>query len=171
MDLKKHAPMKCNGQTIHVQTVLVVDDDPEWLDFLSRTIGSQYPVLSATNGEDAVRRAQRACPDVIILDVMMSGGKDGFAVFSELQNDPRTQDIPVLMLSEVNQKTDVDFGAEHMNRYLDKAPVAFLKKPISAVRLLDAVRDVLRQGRSDEWAGPWIERRMERQTTHIMSRI
>ena len=161
--------MKNNAQMVHVQTVLVVDDDPEWLTFLSRTIGSQYPVLSAANGEDAVRSARSACPDVIILDVVMPGGRDGFTVFKELQNDPRTQDIPVIMLSEVNRKTDLDFGAENMNRYLDKAPAAFLEKPISAVRLLDTVRDVLRRGGSDEWSDPWVERRMVKQPASIMS--
>ena len=132
-------------QSIHVQTILVVDDDPEWLDFLSRAVGAEYPVLSATNGEDAVRRAQNACPDAIILDVMMPGGRDGFSTYAELQRDPRTHDIPVLMLSEVNRKTGLDFGAENMNRYLGKAPAVFLEKPISADRFLDEVRRVLQR--------------------------
>ena len=136
--------MKRNEQI--VPTILVVDDDPEWLKFLARAIGKEYPVLSATNGEDAVRRAQRACPDVIIMDVMMYGGKDGFSAYAELQRDPSTRDIPVLMLSEVNRKTGLDFGAEEMNRYLGRAPAAFLEKPISAVRLLDEVRKVLDNG-------------------------
>jgi CheY-like chemotaxis protein len=144
MDLKKQEIMQSAAQTVHVQTVLVVDDDPEWLDFLSRTIGSQYPVLSATNGEDAVRRAQRACPDVIILDVMLYGGKDGFSTYAELQRDPRTQDIPVIMFTEVNRQMSLTFGAEDTDRYLGKAPAAFLEKPISAERLLEKVRDVLR---------------------------
>jgi CheY-like chemotaxis protein len=139
--------MKKDAQTVHVQTVLVVDDDPEWLDFLSKAIGSHYPVLCATNGEDAVRRAQCACPDVIILDVMMAGGRDGFSTYAELQRDPRTRDIPVLMLSEVNRKTGLDFDAENMNRYLGKAPAAFLEKPISAERLLGEVEKVLAGGK------------------------
>lgn len=127
----------------HVQTILVVDDDPEWLNFLTRAIGTEYPVLSATNGEDAVRRAQCACPDAIIMDVMMPGGRDGFSAYAELRNDPRTQDIPVLMLSEVNRKTGLDFSGEEMTRYLGKAPAVFLEKPISAERLLEEVRKAL----------------------------
>lgn len=135
--------MKKAARKVNTQTVLVVDDDPEWLDFLVRAIGSQYPVLCATNGEDAVRRAQYTCPDVIILDVMMPGGKDGFSTYADLQSDPRTEGIPVLMLSEVNRKTGLAFGAENMTQYLGKAPTAFLEKPISADRLLEKVRDVL----------------------------
>ena len=121
-------------KSVHVQTVLVVDDDPEWLDFLSRAIGAQYPVLSATNGEDAVRRAQRACPDVIILDVMLYGGKDGFSTYAELLNDKKiTADIiweaesgPVSYPSwSVEQKKDlsralaaVEAGASQSGRFL-----------------------------------------------------
>lgn len=134
---------------VQVQTVLVVDDDPEWLDFLSRAIGAEYPVLSATNGEDAVRRAQRAGPDVIILDVMLYGGKDGFSTYAELRHDPRTRNIPVIIFTEVNLKTGLDFGAENMNRYLGKAPAAFLEKPVSAERLLDEVRKALNAGSFD----------------------
>ncbi len=130
-----------------VQTVLVVDDDPEWLDFLARAVGSHYPVLCATNGEDAVRRAQRARPDIIILDVMMYGGKDGFSTYTELQSDPRTRDIPVIMFTEVNRKTGMAFGGKEMNRYLGKAPAAFLEKPISAERLLGEVEKVLAGGK------------------------
>lgn len=129
--MKKAAPT--------VPTVLVVDDDPEWLNFLCKIIGSEYPVLSATNGEDAIRRTHNACPDVIILDVIMHGGRDGFSIYAELQSDPRTQDIPVLMFSKVNRKT----GMEEMNRYLGKAPAAFLEKPIFADRLLAEVRKAL----------------------------
>ncbi|MBI3985961.1 MAG: response regulator [Lentisphaerae bacterium] len=132
-----------------VQTVLVVDDDPEWLEFLSKAIGSEYPVLSATNGDDAVRRAQRTCPDVIVMDVMMPGGKDGFAAYSDLQRDSRTCDIPVIMLTDVNRKLGLAFGAEDMNRYLDKAPSVFLEKPVSADRLLDEVRKALHEESSE----------------------
>lgn len=125
------------------RTVLVVDDDPEWLDFLSRVIGAEYPVLHATSGEDAIRRAQSAVPDVIILDVMMPGGKDGFTTYSKLQSDPRTRGIPVLMLTEVTRKTGLPFGTEDMKQYLGKAPAAFFEKPISAKRLMDEIRKAL----------------------------
>jgi len=145
MHFKKDETAKSDAQAVRVQTIMVVDDDPEWLNFLTRAIGAEYAVLSASNGEDAVRSAQRACPDAIILDVMMPGGRDGFSTYAKLRNDPKTQDIPVLMLSEVNRKTDLDFGTEEMRQYLGKAPAAFLEKPISAERLLEEVRRVLRK--------------------------
>ncbi|MEI7902205.1 MAG: response regulator [bacterium] len=127
-----------------VQTILVVDDDLEWMNFLSQVLSAEYTVLSASNGEDAVSRAQHTRPAAIILDVMMPGGRDGFSTYAELQRAPQTQNIPVLMLSEVNRKTGLHFGVETMKHYLGKAPAAFLEKPISAERLLDEVKKVLK---------------------------
>jgi len=129
---------------IGAQTVLIVDDDPEWLDFLSKTIGAEYLVLSATNGEDAVCTAKRKVPDIIILDVIMAGSKDGFSVFMELQNDRIARDIPVLMLTDANLKTGLSFDSDIMKQQLGKAPAAFLEKPISAKRLMNELTKAMK---------------------------
>jgi len=128
---------------IVMRTVLVVDDDPETLEFTIHALGAGYLVLSATNGEDAVRIAQRENPDVILLDVMMPGGKDGFSTFAELQKDPRTRNIPVLMQTDVNRKTGLGFDAEIMGKHLGKAPAAFLQKPVTAKKLLEEIAKIL----------------------------
>lgn len=127
------------------RTVLVVDDDLENLDFMAEVLQAEYAVLRATNGTDALQVAQRDRPDVILLDVMMPGGKDGFSTFAELQKDPRTRDIPVLMQTDVNRKTGLSFDSEIMGEQLGKAPAAFLQKPVSARKLLDEIRKVLKR--------------------------
>ena len=125
------------------QLVLVVDDDPENLDFMVQTLSAGYTVLSATNGEDALKIAQREHPASILLDVMMPGGKDGFSTFSELQKDPQTRHIPVLMQTDVNRKTGLGFDAKIMGTHLGAAPAAFLQKPVSAKKLLEEVAKAL----------------------------
>ena len=125
------------------RTVLIVDDDPEILEFMIATLGPDYSVLSANNGDEAVRIAQREGPDVILLDVMMPGGKDGFSTFAELQKDPRTRNIPVLMQTDVNRKTGLAFDETAMKQYLGKAPAAFLQKPVAAKKLLEEISKVL----------------------------
>ena len=125
------------------RTVLIVDDDPEILEFMIATLGPDYSVLSANNGDEAVRIAQREGPDVILLDVMMLGGKDGFSTFAELQKDPRTRNIPVLMQTDVNRKTGLAFDDTAMKQYLGKAPAAFLQKPVAAKKLLEEISKVL----------------------------
>ena len=125
------------------RTVLIVDDDPEMLEFMAHTLKPAYLVLSATNGDDAVRIAQRELPHVILLDVMMPGGKDGFSIFAELQKDPRTRNIPVLMQTDINRKMGLAFNPQIMEQHLGKAPAAFLQKPIHAKKLLDEIGKVL----------------------------
>lgn len=136
--------MKIETRTRKVRTVLVVDDDPEWLSFLSRSIGAEYPVLSETDGEQVVLKARIVKPDLIVLDVMLPGGMDGFTAFCNLRSDPTTCHIPVLMLTEIARKTGLPFGGESMEQYLGTAPTAFLEKPISVEQLLKEVRRVLR---------------------------
>lgn len=128
--------------------VLVVDDDPEWLAFSTGALGGEFSVLCATGGEDGLRMAGESRPDIIILDVLMPGGKDGFTVFCELRKNPRTRDIPVVMFSQVNEVANLDFGAEEMRRQFGKAPSAFLEKPISKEDFLAAVRKLIRARRT-----------------------
>jgi len=125
------------------RAILIVDDDPEILEFMSSAVGPGYLVLTAGNGDDAVRIAQREIPDIILLDVMMPGGKDGFSTFAELQKDPRTRNIPVLMQTDVNRKTGLSFDAKLMGQHLGKEPAGFLQKPVSSAKLLAEINKIL----------------------------
>lgn len=126
-----------------VATVLVVDDDADLQKYAALVLGKDYPVLSSSSGEDALRIARNARPDVIILDALMAGGMDGFTTFCELRKNPETAHIKVLMLTEVNRVTKLRFDAEIMGKFLGEAPEAFLEKPIRPERLRQAVATVL----------------------------
>ena len=95
-----------------LSVALIVDDDVEWRDFAGSALGERFPVRFASNGDDALRIARQTQPAVVVLDIMLSGGKDGFTVFCELRNDPETRDIPVVMLSAINAVTDTSFDQE-----------------------------------------------------------
>ena len=123
--------------------VLIVDDDAEYLNFLRIAIGTVYPVVSATSGEEAIQTAKKTRPGVIILDVMMPGGQDGFATFCDLRSGKDTSHIPVIILSSVSKITGLDFGPESMEQFLGAAPTAFLEKPVAAERLLSELRKAL----------------------------
>ncbi len=132
----------------HFPPLLVVDDDPEELTATCKALGSRYSVLAAASGKDALRMVREARPCAILLDVMMAGGMDGFAVFNALQHDPDTKRIPVIFLTNVNQATGLSFGAGAVGRYLGAAPAAFLEKPVSAVRLRREVERILDTARA-----------------------
>ena len=85
-------------------TVLVVDDDPVARDLLQRALSkSGFKVECATDGEEALRLARLLRPEAITLDVMMPG-VDGWATLAALKADPELADIPVIMLTIVDDK-------------------------------------------------------------------
>ena len=120
------------------KTVLAVDDDPEWLAFVCAALGKIHPVICASSGDDAILSAERTLPALILLDLIMPG-KGGFATFCELKANPKTQSIPVVMFSQINKLTKLQFESMDMSEYLGAAPAAFLEKPISPHRLCEEV--------------------------------
>jgi len=111
-------------------TVLVVDDDPAARNLLSRFLGREgFRVEEAPDGDTALHRARTSRPDVITLDVLMPG-MDGWAVLTALKADPATADIPVVMLSVVDEK--------HIGFALGASD--FLTKPIERQRLVAVLK-------------------------------
>jgi DNA-binding response OmpR family regulator len=89
------------------QTVLIADDDPAIRDLLAykfRLAGLR--VLSAADGEEAVRIAREYRPHLAILDRMMPG-LDGVAVLRALREDPATREMPVIFLTAMRQEKDI----------------------------------------------------------------
>ncbi len=126
-----------------MRPILVVDDDPEELEAACKALGSWRPVMTALSSVDALRAARSADPCVIVLDVMLSGGKDGFTVFRELQGDPATRDIPVVFLTNVARATGLPFSPASIEQYLQAKPAAFLEKPVTGAQLLAVMRDLV----------------------------
>ncbi|PSN20836.1 hybrid sensor histidine kinase/response regulator [filamentous cyanobacterium CCP5] len=85
-------------------TVLVIDDDSAVRDILQRFLSEQgFSVITASNGEEGLRLAKEHHPDAITLDVMMPD-IDGWTVLSAIKTDSKIADIPVIMLSMVDDK-------------------------------------------------------------------
>jgi PAS domain S-box-containing protein len=85
-------------------TVLVIDDDPAVLELMGRFLGKEgFRVVPATSGADGLRLAKQIRPVAITLDVMMPG-TDGWAVLADLKADPETCDIPVVVLTIVDDR-------------------------------------------------------------------
>jgi signal transduction histidine kinase/DNA-binding response OmpR family regulator len=84
--------------------VLVVDDDPNALDLLGRTLqGAGVRVVTASDGQEALNLARTLHPAAITLDVLMPG-MDGWEVLRELKADPKTRDVPVLMVTMTDDR-------------------------------------------------------------------
>lgn len=86
--------------------ILIVDDIEENLKVLTETLTQQgFHPLQAKNGERAIQIAQKALPDLILLDIKMPG-MNGYETIKHLKADPRTVDIPVIFISALNQIED-----------------------------------------------------------------
>jgi PAS domain S-box-containing protein len=107
-------------------TVLVIDDDPIVRDVMRRFLdGEGFRVVTASDGEEGLRLARQLCPRVITLDVLMPS-MDGWAVLTALKADPVLADIPVIMLTIIDEK---NFGyllgaADYMTKPIDRNRLA-----------------------------------------------
>jgi signal transduction histidine kinase/CheY-like chemotaxis protein len=92
--------------------ILVVDDDEESLYIMKKYLGeAEFQMIQARDGEAAVRKAQELQPEVITLDIMMPK-KDGWEVLQNLKSDPSTRNIPVVIVSMIdNRKLGYSLGA------------------------------------------------------------
>jgi DNA-binding response OmpR family regulator len=117
--------------------ILFVDDD----NFLRKVYKSElseqgYEVILAADGEEGLEKSQISDPDLIILDMIMPK-KNGFEVLTELQNNPNTQNIPVIILSNLGQEDDIKKG-------LDLGAVDYLVKDnITLTVIVDKVSQYL----------------------------
>ncbi len=108
--------------------VLVIDDDPAALDLMRRYLVKEgFRPETASNGKEGLRLARSLRPVAITLDVMMPG-MDGWAVLQQLKTDPETQDIPVIMLTMVDDK-NIGFAlgaTDYMTKPIDRLRLANL---------------------------------------------
>lgn len=115
--------------------ILVVDDEIAFLESLRFALERQgYRVLTATDGQSALRIARAESPDLVILDVMLPG-MDGFKVCQALRKE---SDVPVIMLTARDDETDKVVG-------LELGADDYVTKPFGLRELLARVRAVLRR--------------------------
>jgi DNA-binding response OmpR family regulator len=118
------------------QLVLCADDDEDILSLISlRLERAGYDVVTATDGDAAVRIVRERHPAVAILDVMMPR-RTGYQVLAELRADDALEGVKVILLSARVQETDVSRG-------LAAGADAYLPKPFKAQELVAAVEELV----------------------------
>lgn len=112
--------------------ILIVDDVPTNITVLTEILMSDYKMVCATNGKDAIKLAISSMPDLILLDIMMPN-MDGYETCQQLKSDQRTQNIPIIFLTAKKEENDEVKG-------LELGAVDYIAKPFSAVILKHKVR-------------------------------
>ncbi len=151
---------RSHTQFAELKTILIVDDTPDNLTILGELLMPHYDVKIANNGQRALIAAEQyPAPDLILLDIMMPE-MDGHEVLRCLKANPKTQAIPVIFISALNEEHDETQG-------LTLGAVDYITKPIKpAIALarvkaqleLKAARDLLQN--SNAWLEHEIARRM-----------
>ena len=118
--------------------VLVVDDEEYIQHILNFSFGAEgFDVLTASDGEEAIKKAKSVKPDVIVLDIMMPK-MDGYEACKKLKSDPQTKNIPVILLTakgrDVDRKLGTEAGADD-----------YVVKPFSPGRLIERVEGIIKR--------------------------
>lgn len=131
--------------------VLAVDDNPDNLDIIRKYLGDEYGVVGLLSGENASAKAKTIKPVAITLDILMPG-KDGWQVLRELKEDSETQDIPVIIISILDdRRLAFSLGAaEYITKPMAKD--VLLKKlrnlegrtPVNRVLVVDSNAEIVR---------------------------
>lgn len=117
------------------KTILAVDDEPSILLAVEDTLNEKYDVITARNGKEAVKMAEKHRPDLIVMDIMMPE-MDGFTALKTLRTEMSPDCPPVIFLSAKSGMGDIEHGIE-------LGGFDYITKPFSPVKLLKKVDEII----------------------------
>jgi CheY-like chemotaxis protein len=126
--------------------ILVVDDDLDIIENLRMILEANgHQVSVKTDTDNLVEGVMQAAPDLIILDIIFpEDANAGFTAARELHKVEKVKDIPVLLLSAVNQMSKMSFGFSETDISEDFMPVqGFIEKPVEPAILLSKINELL----------------------------
>ncbi len=116
--------------------VLVVDDDPVNIELLEGYLSKENDILKAYNGNEALIIVEANPPDIILLDLIMPG-INGYEVCKKLKDDPKTNHIPIVIVTSLHETED-------RNKAIEAGADDFITKPFDIVELSVRVKSHLR---------------------------
>ena len=121
-----------------IPRILIVDDDPDMVELLRLALTEAgFSVRTATDGQEALHKALRAPPNLVVLDLVLPG-MNGFSVCEQLRLNPATASVPVLMITVLPGEFPRLVGAE-------AGADAYLNKPFRMEEFVSCVSDLVRR--------------------------
>jgi twitching motility two-component system response regulator PilH len=116
--------------------VLIIDDSPTELHLFQNMLEKAgFDTLVADSGEEGLKAARTARPDCILMDIVMPG-MNGFQATRKLTRDPKTSDIPIIMITSKDQETDKIWG-------MRQGAVEYVVKPVADKDLVALINTVM----------------------------
>lgn len=125
------------GRSLAGKKLMWVEDDKFLSDIIARKLaGEKCKLVHTVEGEEALRIVEAENPDIIMLDILLPG-IDGFEILTRLKQNPKVKNIPVILLSNLGQQSDIDRGKSlGAERFLIKATVTLDE-------IVDEIKDVI----------------------------
>jgi CheY-like chemotaxis protein len=122
--------------------ILIIDDDLDFLMTMQAGLGAHgFQVETAPTPEEGMRKLAGSRPDLVILDVLMPTGFEGFDLANAIRQEPGMTDLPILMLSNVHSVKEAPYRFAPDKEYL---PVdVFLDKPVDLETLVGTIQEML----------------------------
>ncbi|MCA9413928.1 MAG: response regulator [Candidatus Omnitrophica bacterium] len=125
-----------SSETVKQGTILIVDDSEQTRTILSGYLeGHNFEVLTAVNGREGFERALSEQPDLIVMDLMMPE-QDGHEALDALSANPKTQEIPVIIISGKGSRLDEVLS-------YDKGAYFYLEKPFDLKQIVDRAQEFI----------------------------
>jgi len=122
------------------KTVLLVDDDEDLIEQVSRVVAQEYNVDTANSGKEALGKVEKKKYDCIVMDVMMQTLSDGLDTAKKIKENTTTRAIPIVMLTSVNEHYDYRTQMDESFFPKDK----WLDKPVSPSVLLQEINKLIK---------------------------
>ena len=130
-------------------TILIIEDERSLLEILAYNLTNEgFEVLTASDGQDGLRRAKTSVPDLVVLDLMLPG-LDGLQVCRQIRSDPKTQAIRILMLTAKSEEVDEIVG---FNMGADD----YVAKPFKIKPLISRIKALLRRPSAEQQTGETV---------------
>lgn len=135
--MKTMAKQIKSDNNIKTATILVVDDNEQNLELLQAYLEDlECKTIAAMDGVSALEIIKEAKPDIVLLDVMMPK-MSGFEVCRRIKADPATANLPVIMVTALNEMGDIE-------RAIESGTDDFLSKPVNKLELITRVKTMLK---------------------------
>jgi putative two-component system response regulator len=121
--------------------ILLVDDDPDFVEATKTVLEKDYEVIVAKEGDEGLKKAREEGPDLVLLDIIMPV-KNGFTAAEQFKKDPQLSQIPVIMLTSYSTRGQETSIPRSRGFSLDAED--YIEKPVTPQELLSRVQQQLK---------------------------
>lgn len=123
------------------KTILLVEDDPSFIETSQIVLEKLYNVLVARDGKECLSELNKEIPDLIILDVMLRYLSEGLDIAKELKSNEKMKNIPIIMLTGISKSND----PSNQNSKNETQKDLWLDKPVKPQILLKEIEKILQK--------------------------